>query len=86
MVDKKASTTVDMEEKMTPTDLDEMMTNIVKRMKISKATEEAEAKRKEETEQERIRDAEAQASDGGSDERCQCFRKVGAVDRWWNGN
>jgi|AntRauTorckE5430_2_1112549.scaffolds.fasta_scaffold11869_1 hypothetical protein len=78
---KKVDTTTDVEEKMALRDLKAMIDDIVKRMELSKATEEREAKEKEEAEVARLATAETESDEGRKMSDTDVLRKASSVDR-----
>jgi hypothetical protein len=78
---KKIDTTSDVEEKMALRDLSEMITDIVKRMELSRAAEEREAKAKDEAEAARLAEAEEEAKEGRKMTNADVLRKARSVDR-----
>lgn len=77
----KIDTSTDVEEKMALRDLNEMILDIVKRIELSKAQEEREAKAKEEAEEARLSAAEAEAEEGRKMSDSDVLRKASSVDR-----
>ena len=77
----KIDTSTDVEEKMALRDLNEMILDIVKRIELSKAQEEREAKAKEEAETARLAAAEAEAEEGRKMSDSDVLRKASSVDR-----
>jgi hypothetical protein len=78
---KKIDTTTDVEEKMALRDLNEMIVDIVKRMTLSKAGEERQAKDKAEAEAARLASADADAEEGRNMSDTDVLRKARSVDR-----
>lgn len=78
---KKIDTTRDVEEKMALRDLNDMILDIVKRMELSKAAEEREAKARVEAEAARLAEAETKAEEGRKMSDADVLRKARSVDR-----
>jgi hypothetical protein len=78
-LDNKITTTTDIEEKVALRDLYEMISDIVKRIELSKQQEEREAKIKAEADAQRL--AEEAENDGRSMSNADVLRKASAVDR-----
>lgn len=78
-LNKKISTTTDVEEKMALRDLYDMIKDIVKRIELSKQQEERETKAKAEAEAARL--SELQQEDGRAMSNADVLRKASVVDR-----
>lgn len=79
-LDAKIANCRDVEEKMALKDLNDMISDVKKRVELSKAAEEREAKEAEEKERQRIEAAEAEMVEGKKLSGADLLRKAAAVD------
>lgn len=79
-LERKISSTRDVEEKMALQDLSEMIVDVKKRVELSRAADERSAKEAEEKEMERVEKAEAEMEEGRAMSSADVLRRAAEVD------